>query len=51
MNQPDEFHCWLDPIIEQQAAHYGMTPKKHAELMNHVAECQEQIEKGEIDEQ
>lgn len=50
MNQPEEFHCWLDPIIEQQAVHYGLTPEKHAALMRGAAEYQEQIEKGESDE-
>lgn len=32
---------WLDQIIEQQAAHYGMTPEKHADLMRSAAQFDE----------
>ena len=35
---------WLDKIIEEQAAHYGMTPEKHAKLIDDVAKEQERIE-------
>ncbi len=45
----DEHH-WLDKHIEEQAAFYGRTPKKHAELMSNAAEFQEKIESGEEEE-
>lgn len=41
-------HDWLDKIIAEQAAHYGMTEeqfKKHSEEMATAQECVEQSEK------
>ena len=35
---------WLDKIIEEQAAHYGMTPEQHAKFSSDVAKEQERIE-------
>jgi len=47
MNQGRNLH-WLDKIIEEQAAHYGLTVEQHARLMGDAAEYQEEIEaKGE----
>ena len=39
-----EDHSWLDKIIVEQAAHYGMTPKQHAKFFSDVAKEQERIE-------
>lgn len=41
---------WLDRIIEEQAAAYGLTVEQHARLMGGAAEYQEQIERNEVDE-
>ncbi len=35
---------WLDPIIAQQAAHYGLTVERFTGLMSDAAEAQEQHE-------
>lgn len=41
------FHCskcwphWLDPIIKEQADHYGMSVKKHGQLMHDAAQFDE----------
>lgn len=37
---PMEWHgySWLDKIIEEQAAYYGMSVEKHGKLMNDVAQ-------------
>lgn len=32
---------WLDKIIEEQAAYYGMTKEKHAALMRDAAQFDE----------
>ena len=42
---------WLDKIIAEQAAHYGMTVEQHARLMGGAADCQGLIDRGELDEQ
>lgn len=39
-----EDHSWLDKIIVEQAAHYGMTPEQHAKFSSDVAKEQERIE-------
>ncbi|MEZ2310784.1 hypothetical protein AB6809_29490 [Paraburkholderia sp. RCC_158] len=36
---------WLDRIIEEQAAHYGLPPEKFGELMHDAAVEQERREK------
>ena len=36
---------WLDKIIEEQAAYYGMSVEKHGKLMNDVAQYLEDIER------
>lgn len=41
---------WLDPIIRQQAAHYGKTVEEFAGVMDEAAKTQEQIEAGELTE-
>ncbi|WP_176125793.1 hypothetical protein [Paraburkholderia youngii] len=35
---------WLDPIIAQQAAHYGLSVPQFERLMNSAATVQEEIE-------
>jgi hypothetical protein len=47
--QPGGSH-WLDPIIREQAAHYGLTPEQHAHLMDGAAKTQERIDTGELPE-
>lgn len=34
---------WLDKVIAEQAAHYGMTPEKFGKLIHDVAEYLEDI--------
>lgn len=41
---------WLDKIIAEQAAHYGMSVEGHAKFMADAAEYQERIENGDADE-
>ncbi|MFP3645168.1 hypothetical protein [Paraburkholderia sp. SIMBA_054] len=41
----DDYHCWLDPIIEEQAKHYGLTTQQFSQLMNDAATEQERIER------
>ena len=41
---------WLDKIIEEQAAHYGLTVEQHARLMNGAAKYQELIDKHQVEE-
>lgn len=43
-------HHWLDKYIVEQAAHYGMTPEKHACLMGGAATYQEKIDMGVVRE-
>lgn len=50
METKPEFRCWLDPIIEQQAAHYGLTVEQHKALMDGAATHQELIEIHEVQE-
>jgi hypothetical protein len=45
-----EFRCWLDPIIAQQAAHYGKTVEQFTELMDGAATHQELIETAVVQE-
>lgn len=33
----NDFPCWLDPIIEEQAKYYGMSVEKHGKLIRDVA--------------
>lgn len=44
------YRCWLDPIIEQQAQHYGLSREKFTSLMSGAASVQEQIDTHQIDE-
>jgi hypothetical protein len=37
-------YSWLDKIIEEQAAHYGLTVPQFESLMSDAAEEQERIE-------
>lgn len=41
---------WLDRIVAEQAAHYGLTVEQHARLMGGAAAYQELIERLEVDE-
>ena len=41
---------WLDKIVEEQAAHYGLTVEQHARLVRGAGQYQELIEKGQVDE-
>lgn len=41
---------WLDKIIKEQAAAYGLTVEQHARLMGGAAEYQEKIDNHEVDE-
>ena len=43
-------HAWLDPIIASQAAHYGLTVERKSALFLGVADYQERIEAGIVDE-
>jgi coproporphyrinogen III oxidase-like Fe-S oxidoreductase len=40
---------WLDPIIAQQAAHYGLTVERFTGLMSDAAEAQERHEQEPAD--
>lgn len=40
MSQEDSIP-WLDKIIEEQAAYYGMTVEKHAKFQNEMAQSDE----------
>lgn len=35
---------WLDKIIAEQAAHYGLTVEQHAQLQRDAATVQERLE-------
>lgn len=39
-----EFHCWLDPIIEEQAKAYGLSRDKFEVLMGSAAAHQQVID-------
>lgn len=43
-------YSWLDEIIEEQAAHYGLSVQQHAVLMNEAAQHQELIESAQVQE-
>ena len=43
-------HAWLDPIIASQAAHYGLTVERKSALFLGVADYQERIEAGIVNE-
>ena len=45
-----DFKCWLDPIIDQQAKHYGLTREKFTGLMTGAALYQQQIDEYQVDE-
>jgi DNA-nicking Smr family endonuclease len=45
------YSCWLDPIIRQQAAHYGLTVDQHAKLMSGASATQEAIDLHEVTEE
>lgn len=42
------FLCWLDPIIEQQATHYGLPKDRFTRLMKDAATHQELIEAAQV---
>lgn len=42
--------CWLDPIIDSQAKHYGVSREKFVALMSNAASVQEDIDTYKIDE-
>lgn len=42
---------WLDPIIRQQAAHYGKTVEEFTDMVDGAARTQEKIELGELTEE
>lgn len=44
------YTCWLDPIIEEQARHYGLPREKFVTLMGSAAVAQELIETGHLEE-
>jgi hypothetical protein len=46
---PDDYHCWLDRIIEEQAKHYGMGAHAFGRLMSDAATAQEQLEHEQQD--
>ena len=46
----DDFKCWLDPIIDEQAKQYGLTREKFANLMSGAASYQERIDEYQVDE-
>lgn len=41
---------WLDKIIAEQAAAYGLTPEQHERLMGSAAEYQERIDNHQVPE-
>lgn len=41
---------WLDPIVRQQAAHYGLSVEKHAALVSNAATYQHLIDSYQVDE-
>jgi hypothetical protein len=41
----NDYPCWLDAIIEQQAAHYGLSVPQFTRLMDDAAVEQERIER------
>ena len=45
-----DFKCWLDPIIDQQAKHYGLTREKFTGLMTDAASYQERIDEYQVNE-
>ena len=45
-----DFHCWLDPYIKQQAAHYGLTVDQHKRLFDGACSFDEAMTAGEVDE-
>lgn len=46
----DDFNCWLDPIIDEQAKQYGLTREKFTNLMSGAASYQERIDEYQVDE-
>lgn len=45
-----DFHCWLDPYIKQQAAHYGLTVDQHKALLDGACAFDEALTRGEVEE-
>lgn len=41
---------WLDKVIEEQAAYYGLTVDQHKRLMDDAATYQEYVESGIVQE-
>lgn len=41
---------WLDKIIEEQAAHYGLTVEQHTRLKSGATVYQELIDTHQVDE-
>lgn len=41
MTTEADLHAWLDPIIERQARHYGLTVEQKAALFDGAAEYDE----------
>lgn len=42
--------CWLDPIIDQQAKHYGLSRQQFTHLMSSAAAYQKQIVEYQVNE-
>lgn len=45
-----DFKCWLDPIIDQQAKHYGLSRQQFTHLMGAAATYQERIDEHQTNE-
>jgi hypothetical protein len=43
MSKSSDPHAWLDPIIEQQAKHYGLTVEQKASLFDGAAKYDESM--------